>query len=68
MNTLAIKQMNTVERLQIMEAVWDSLLYDDTEIESPQWHGSVLSERKKKIKEGRAEFVSIKELKSGSRT
>ncbi|MEZ4526393.1 MAG: addiction module protein [Desulfobacterales bacterium] len=67
MNTLAIKQMNTAERLQIMEAVWDSLLYDDTEIESPQWHGSILSERKK-IKEGRAEFVSIKELKAGSRT
>ncbi len=59
MNTLAIKQMNTAERLQIMEAVRDSLLYDDTEIESPQWHESVVSERKKKLKKaGQSLFPS----------
>ena len=64
MNMLEIKQMNAVERLQIMEAVWDSLLYDEMEPESPEWHGSVLSERKSKIDEGSAEFVSIRELRA----
>ncbi len=64
MNTVEIKQMNTVELLKIMEIVWDSLLYDETEIESPEWHGSILSDRKRKIGEGRAEFVSIRELRA----
>ncbi len=56
--------MNTIERLQIMEALWDSLLYDESEIESPEWHKNILSERKRKIESGRAEFISIKELKA----
>ena len=64
MNMLEIRQMNTVERLQIMEAVWDSLLYDEAEIESPEWHGSILSDRKRKIEAGGAEFVSIRELRA----
>ncbi len=45
MNTIEIKQMNTIERLQIMEAIWDSLLYDESEIEAPEWHRSTLSEK-----------------------
>ncbi|OQY60252.1 MAG: cysteine methyltransferase [Desulfobacteraceae bacterium 4572_88] len=68
MNMLEIKQMNTVERLQIMEALWDSLLYDEIEIESPEWHRNILADRKRKIEEGKAEFVSIKELKANSRS
>ncbi len=64
MNTIEIKQMNTIERLQIMEAIWDSLLYDESEIEAPEWHRSTLSERKRKIENGDAEFISIKELKA----
>ncbi len=64
MNTIEIKQMNTIERLQIMEAIWDSLLYDESEIEVPEWHRSTLSERKRKIENGDAEFISIKELKA----
>jgi len=27
--------MDIIERLQIMEAIWDSLLYDEVEMESP---------------------------------
>ncbi len=68
MNIAEIKQMNTIERLKIMEAVWDSLLYDEAEIESPEWHGSILSDRKRKIEEGKTEFVSIKELKANNRS
>ncbi|OQX03973.1 MAG: cysteine methyltransferase [Desulfobacteraceae bacterium IS3] len=68
MNIVEIKQMNTVERLKIMEAIWDSLLYDEAEIESPEWHRSILSDRKRKIEEGKAEFVSIKELKANNRS
>jgi hypothetical protein len=36
------------------------------EIESPDWHGQILEERRKRIKAGDAEFVSIAELKKSA--
>jgi len=48
MNTSEIKKMSTIERLQTMEAIWDTLLYDEIEIESPEWHRDVLGGKKKK--------------------
>lgn len=64
MNTVEIKRMTTIERLQTMEAIWDSLPYDDAEIESPKWHEDILADRRTKIENGKAEFISIKELKA----
>jgi len=39
-----------------MEAVWDTLLYDEIEIESPEWHQDVLEEGRRKIDSGKAKF------------
>lgn len=64
MNALAIAKMNTVERLQAMEILWDALLYDKNNVQSPDWHHDVLEERKKRIEEGTAEFLSLQELKA----
>ncbi len=47
-----------------MEAIWDSLIHEATEIESSEWHRDVLAARKKNIEEGKAEFVSIGELRA----
>lgn len=63
MNTTEVKEMSIIERLQTMEAIWDSLLYDEAEIESPEWHRGILIERRRKIEEGKSEFTSIQELK-----
>ncbi len=68
MDSTEIKKMSTTERLKTMEAIWDSLLHDETNIESPQWHKNVLAERKSKIENGEAEFVSIKKLKTKHRS
>ncbi|OGR21557.1 MAG: cysteine methyltransferase [Desulfobacula sp. RIFOXYA12_FULL_46_16] len=64
MNIADIKKMSTIERLQTMEAIWDSLLYENNEIESPEWHEKILEKRKEKIKSGKAKFVSLSELKA----
>lgn len=64
MNVIEIKKMNTVERLQAMEVLWDALLHDETKVESPEWHQGILEERKRKIANGKAEFFSLKELKA----
>lgn len=63
MNTIEIKKMSIIERLQVMEALWDSLLYEESEIESPEWHRDILEDRKRKMKNGKAEFISLEKLK-----
>jgi Putative addiction module component. len=37
-----LDQMSTIHRIQMMEAIWDSLLYDKSDIESPDWHKTFL--------------------------
>ena len=58
--------MSLVEKLQAMDAIWDSLIHDNLDVKSPEWHGDILSARKKKIEEGKAEFCSIEELRARS--
>ncbi|MBT6563666.1 MAG: addiction module protein [Candidatus Scalindua sp.] len=66
MTITEIKKMSIIERLQAMEELWDSLCHEENEIESPSWHKDILESRRKKIKEGEAEFISLKDLKSGN--
>jgi len=54
MMTAEIKKMSISEHIRTMEAIWDSLLYDDVKMPSPEWHGNVLAERKRIIDEGSA--------------
>ncbi|MBI5968664.1 MAG: addiction module protein [Deltaproteobacteria bacterium] len=68
MNTQEIKKMTRVERLQAMEALWDSLIEEASEIESPEWHRDVLEERKKKIETGEAEFISLEKLRASRKS
>jgi Putative addiction module component len=64
MNTIEIAGMSKAEKLQTMEALWDSLVHEDSEMESPKWHQPILEVRKQKIEEGKAEYLSIEELRS----
>ena len=64
MNTIEISGMSQTEKLQTMETLWDSLTHDTAGIESPAWHQEILSTRKLKIEKGKAEYLSIEELRS----
>ena len=55
--------MSITERLQTMEALWDSLTHEPYEIEQPEWHGAILAERQNKIESGDSEFITLAELK-----
>ena len=66
MTIIEIKKMSIIERLQAMEEIWDSLRYEEKEIESPKWHKDILESRRKKIKKGDAEFISLDDLKEGN--
>ena len=67
MNINDVKKMSKAERLRAMEALWDSLLHENGEIETPEWHEKVLKERKKRIANGSAEFISLSDLKKSRR-
>ncbi len=105
MDRLEIKRMSTIERLQVMEALWDSFMEEDSKVEpkqrahsplllaglaselktdtipygrrfpaacsgesSPEWHRDILEERKRKIENGKAEFISLKELRASRKS
>lgn len=68
MNTLEIKKLSRTERLQAMEALWDSLTDEESEIESPAWHRDILDERKRKIENGKAEFISLEKLRASRKS
>jgi len=68
MNTLEIKKMSRIERLQAMEALWDSLIGEESEIESPGWHRDILEERKMKIENGQTEFISLEKLRASRKS
>ena len=64
MENSVIKKMSMIERLQTMEALWDSIIYEGFRIESPEWHREIIEERKREMKNGEAEFISIDKLKA----
>ncbi len=63
MTITEISKMSVLERLQTMEALWDSLTHEAEEIKSPDWHGKILFERKEKIDASHADFISLEALK-----
>ncbi len=67
MNTLEIKKLSVFDRLQIMESLWDSFMEENLELDSPEWHENILETRKKRIKNGSAEFISLNELKNSQK-
>ena len=68
MNILEIEKMSMIDRLQAMEALWDSFMGEKPEIDSPEWHRDILEQRKKKIKNGKAEFISLEELRASRKS
>jgi hypothetical protein len=63
MNITELRKMSTSERLQAMEVLWDSLVYENDAVETPEWHEKILQERKEKIASGCATFISLADLK-----
>ncbi|MBE1302413.1 MAG: addiction module component CHP02574 family protein [Alteromonadaceae bacterium] len=63
MNTSELVNLSLEERMTAMEALWDSMKHDLSNVDSPEWHGLVLSQREEKIASRKANFISLDELK-----
>ena len=54
--SLALKDMTVVEKLRVMEAIWDELSRNADDVPSPDWHRELLSEREAAIARGEVKF------------
>ena len=41
-----------VEKLRLMEALWDDLSHEGEEVDSPSWHEAVLKETEQRVASG----------------
>ena len=64
---LPLNEMSVEEKLQTMEALWQSLSSDPAAVESPPWHEEELAERERKIESGEAKFVEWEKAKADIR-
>jgi putative addiction module component (TIGR02574 family) len=61
---LSLSELSLSEKLDLMEALWDSLTDEESKVQSPEWHRDILEERKRKIEEGEAEFISLEKFRA----
>jgi hypothetical protein len=54
---LPLKKMSRNEKLMAMEALWADLSQDESLVDSPAWHGDVLRESERLVKEDKAKFM-----------
>lgn len=58
-----IKTLSPTEAVVAMEALWEQLRNEGSEIESPDWHREELERRDAMIQEGNAQFSPWDEAK-----
>ena len=54
---LPLDQMNVHDKISTMELLWDDICRNAPDFTSPSWHGDILMEREKKIKQGIDDFI-----------
>ncbi|KJV05321.1 addiction module protein [Methylocucumis oryzae] len=59
-----IATMSMSEKIILMEAIWDSLETEIDELQPPDWHQDVLSDRIERLNTGQVKLISLQELKN----
>lgn len=61
--SLPLDKMTSLDKIAVMEKLWDDLCRDPEGIPSPKWHEEVLKARQKGVKEGKEKFISFDQAK-----
>ncbi|MGA9178716.1 MAG: addiction module protein [Desulfobacterales bacterium] len=61
--SLPLDKMTSLDKIAVMEKLWDDLCRDPESIPSPTWHKDALEAREKEINEGKAKFTSFNQAK-----
>jgi hypothetical protein len=59
----AVREMNTAQKLALMETLWADLRVDDSNVPSPAWHAEALSKAQADYQAGRATFADWEQAK-----
>ena len=63
MSIADIKKMPILERMRLMEEIWDTLRDDSKDLDSPYWHEDILKERKEAYSSGKVKSYTIEEVR-----
>jgi putative addiction module component (TIGR02574 family) len=63
----AIPKLSAEEKLQTMEALWESLSSKPDAVESPGWHEKELLDRERDIESGKSKFIDWETAKADIR-
>ncbi|MDY7036732.1 MAG: addiction module protein [Thermodesulfobacteriota bacterium] len=66
-NTFDIENLSKEDKLRVMEAIWEDLSKEDTEVESPKWHQEALQETEQRLNLGEEEKVDWQTAKKDLR-
>ena len=66
--SLPVDEMTVIEKLQMMEILWEDLSRNTDLIESPDWHRDVLDDRERRIATGEARFLDWEQAKADIRS
>jgi putative addiction module component (TIGR02574 family) len=61
--SLPLDKMTNLDKIAVMEKLWDDLCRDPESISSPEWHKEVLQAREMEINEGKAKFSDFDQAK-----
>ena len=64
MSIAEIRQLPLNEKLQIMEALWEDLRSHTEHEPIPDWHKTILDERKAAVESGQEEVIDWEEAKA----
>jgi putative addiction module component (TIGR02574 family) len=63
----AIPKLSVEEKLQAMEALWQSLSSQPEAVESPAWHEPELRDREENVASGKSTFIDWEKAKADIR-
>ena len=61
--SLPLDKMTNLDKIAVMEKIWDDLCRNPESIPSPEWHREVLEAREREISEGKAKFTDFDQAK-----
>jgi putative addiction module component (TIGR02574 family) len=62
-----IEKMTVPQRMEAIDRLWASIVESGEDIPSPDWHREILEERMQEIKSGKAEWMTLEELRAALR-
>jgi len=61
---IPLDAMTVAEKVQLLESVWQSLCLHSGDVASPEWHQTILEERRTRLEDGRASISSWADAKA----